>query len=53
MKMITVGEIITQLPSDSQKRIDEMTKVLISEESFHTARKEWLQERPAAPTRQK
>ena len=32
--MITVRELIAQLPPDSQKRIEEMTKVLIAEEKL-------------------
>lgn len=30
--MITVQELIAQLPPDSQKRIEEMTKALVAEE---------------------
>ncbi len=32
--MITVRELIAQLPPDSQKRIEEMTKALIAEEKM-------------------
>ncbi len=32
--MITVQELIAQLPPDSQKRIEEMTKALIAEEKM-------------------
>ena len=53
--MTTLREMIAQLSPESQKRIEELTRKLIAEEKairkareelFHTARKEWLQQRP-------
>ena len=35
--MITIQELIAQLPPDSQKRIEEMTKALIAEEKMWAA----------------
>ena len=53
--MITVKEMIAQLPPERRRRIEKETQKLIAEEKairkvreefFHTARKQWLQERP-------
>ena len=53
--MITVREMIAQLPPERRRRIEEQAQKLIAEEKairevreefFHSVREEWLQERP-------